>query len=265
MARSNASRRLLGLVRRTAKAGGSQSLPKPPKPIDVADLWSFHEQALQKTREAAEASQRITSNLAKQRASADILADRAHAIAAHAQELSGGLARVADTLERLSLVALNAGLEGARLGESTGRSLLLVSEEVRTQAARGAAGARELTTAINDIGADVSKLHGTIEQARQASTEASQESARVAGSSAEAERALVELGTKLRASTGNDPEAMRLVAEAGDHARALVSSLSALRGKVPRQSMLSALKPLLDPLARVLVDASTDGDDKGSE
>jgi methyl-accepting chemotaxis protein len=261
MARSNASRRLLGLVRRTAKVGRST----PPSKDYTADLWSLHESALLRTREAAEASQKITSNLAKQRASADVLADRAHAVAAHAQELSGGLAHVADTLERLSLVALNAGLEGARLGETTGRSLLLVSEEVRTQAARGAAGTRELTTAINDIGADVSKLHGTIEQARQASTEASQEAARVAGASAEAERALVELGARLRDSTGDDPEAMRLVAEAGDHARALVTSLAALRGKVPRQSMLSALRPLLDPLARVLVDTSADADDKGSE
>jgi methyl-accepting chemotaxis protein len=260
MARSNTSRRLLGLVRRTAKAAGAV----PSRPLsDGAALWSLHEQALVRTREAAEASQRIVSNLVKQRASTDVLADRAHAVAAHAQELSGGLLRVADTLERLSLVALNAGLEGARLGETTGRSLLLVSEEVRTHAARGAAGTRELTAALNDIGGDVSKLHGTLEQARQATTEASQEASRASGSTAEAERALVELGDKLREATGNDAEAMRLVAEAGDHARSLVNSLAALRGKVPKQLLLAALKPLLDPLARVLVDSSDD--DEGGE
>jgi methyl-accepting chemotaxis protein len=255
MARSNTSRRLLGLVRRTAKA--ARTVPARSS-TDGAAIWSLHDQALLRTREAAEASQRIASNLAKQRASADVLADRAHAVAAHAQELSGGLARIADTLERLSLVALNAGLEGARLGETTGRSLLLVSEEVRTHANRGTLGTRELTGALNDISGDVSKLHGTIEQARQASNEASQEAARVAGSSAEAERALVELGTRLREATGDDPEAMRLVAEAGDHARALVNSLAGFKGKVPRQLLLVALRPLLDPLARVLVDSSSD-------
>jgi methyl-accepting chemotaxis protein len=260
MARSKTSRRLLGLVQRTAKAAGAT----PSRPhLDGTALWALQDNALLRTREASEASQRITSNLAKQRASADVLADRAHAVAAHAQDLSGGLTRITDALERLSLVALNVGLEGARLGETTGRPLLLVSEEVRTHVNRGTSGARELTATLGDIGADVSKLHGTIEQARLATTEASQEAARVAGSTAEAERALVELGTHLRDATGNDPETMRLVAEAGEHARSLMTALAALTGKVPRQLLLGALKPLLDPLARVLVDAP--GDEEGGE
>jgi methyl-accepting chemotaxis protein len=260
MARSKASRRLLGLVRRTAKAA---ALPARPQ-VDGAALFSLHDSALLSTRDASEASQRIASNLAKQRASVDVLADRAHTVAAHAQELSGGLARITDTLERLSLVALNVGLEGARLGETAGRPLLLVSEEVRAHVNRGTTSARELTATIGDIGGDVSKLHGTIEQARQASSEASQEAARVAGSTSEAERALVELGARLREATGNDPETMRLVAEAGEHARSLMNALTGLSGKVPRQLLLGALRPLLAPLERVLVDGPGD-DDEGSE
>jgi hypothetical protein len=114
MARSDTSRRLLGLVRRTAKA--ARSVPglstgrggASRSPEDAAALWALHESALVRIRDASEASQRIASNLAKQRASSDVLADRAHSVAAHAQELIGGLARVSDTLERLSLVALNA-------------------------------------------------------------------------------------------------------------------------------------------------------------
>jgi methyl-accepting chemotaxis protein len=259
MARSKTSRRLLGLVQRTAKAAAAPSRAQ----VDGAALWSLHDNALSRTRDASEASQRIASNLAKQRASADVLADRAHAVAAHAQELGGGLARITDTLERLSLVALNVGLEGARLGETAGRPLLLVSEEVRAHVNRGTTSARELTATLGDIGGDVSKLHGTIEQARQASTEASQEAARVAGSTSEAERALVELGARLREATGNDPETMRLVAEAGEHARSLMTALSELTGKVPRQLLLGALRPLLDPLAR-LVESPGD-DDEGSE
>jgi hypothetical protein len=51
---------------------------------------------------------------------------------------------------------------------------------------------------------------------------------------------------------------MRRVAEAAEHAKALVTALSRLSGKVPRQLLLSALKPLLDPLARILVDAGED-------
>jgi methyl-accepting chemotaxis protein len=249
MARPKTSRGLLGLVRRTAKAAAAA----PPRaPVDSAGIWSLHDATLGRTREAAEASQRIASNLAKQRASADVLSDRAHAVAAHAQELQGGLARISDAFERLSLVALNVGLEGARLGETARRPLLLVSEEVRTHVGRGTTSARELTATLGDIGSDLSKLHGTIDQARQASSEASQEAARVSGATAEAERTLVELGARLREATGNDPETMRLVAEAGEHARALMTAITGLRGKVPRQILLAALRPLLDPLARVL-------------
>jgi methyl-accepting chemotaxis protein len=253
MATSKTRGRLLSLVRRTAK--GERETPLPSA-SEGAALWSLHEQALQRTRDAGEAAQRIVSNLAKQRASGDVLADRAHAVTAHAQDLTGGLARIADTLERLSLVALNAGLEGARQGEVAGRPLLLVSEEIRTHANRGVTSTRELSAALNDIGADVSKLHGTLEQARQATTEASQEASRTAGSNAEAERLLVELGARLREATGSDPEVLRVLAEVGEHARALVHSLATLRGKVPKQLLLTALKPLLDPLARVLGDGS---------
>jgi methyl-accepting chemotaxis protein len=257
MPRSKTSRRLLGLVQRTAKAA---SAAPPRSHVDGAALWSLQETALVRTREASEASQRIASNLAKQRASADVLTDRAHAVAAHAQELGGGLARITDAFERLSLVALNVGLEGARLGEAAGRPLLLVSEEVRSHVNRGTTSARELTATLGDIGADVSKLHGTIDQARQASSDASQEASRVSGSTAEAERTLVELGARLREATGNDPETVRLVTEAGDHARALMTALTALRGKVPKQLLLGALRPLLDPLARVLGEAAKGSD-----
>lgn len=258
MARSKTSRGLLGLVQRTAKAA---SASPSRSPVDGAAIWSLHDNALVRTRDASEASQRVASNLAKQRASVDVLADRAHAVAAHAQDLSAGLTRISDAFERLSLVALNVGLEGARLGETVGRPLLLVSEEVRTHVNRGTTSARELTATLGDIGTDVSRLHATIDQARQASTEAAQEAARVSGSTAEAERTLVELGARLREATGNDPETMRLVAEAGEHARSLMTALTGLSGKVPRQLLLGALRPLLDPLARVLGEAP--GDEAG--
>ena len=74
----------------------------------------------------------------------DAVADRTRALSSRAAELQAGFARVLDAFERLGLVALNAGLEGARLGEAEGRQLGLVSDEVRAQSSRGGDAAREL-------------------------------------------------------------------------------------------------------------------------
>jgi methyl-accepting chemotaxis protein len=245
------TRRFLGLLRRTEKASRAHSSQTPTEENAV---WALHEKALARTREAGEASQRIATTSAKQRAVADALVDRAHAVVARAQELLGSFARVTDGFERLGLVALNAGLEGARLGEAVGRALLLVSDEVRTHATRGSETARELTSTFGEVNAEITKLHAHIEQARQASGETSHEAARLTAATGAAEDALVEIGNRLRKVTGSDPETLRAVAEAHEHARALVASLSALRGKVPRSLVFGALGPMTEVLAKLLAD-----------
>jgi methyl-accepting chemotaxis protein len=249
MANKTTSRRFLGLLRRAAKAsrGGTSRTP-----ADESAIWTLHEQALARTRDAAEGAQRIASNAAKQRGAADALADRAHAVAARAQELGTSFGRITDTFERLGLVALNAGLEGARLGETGGQAMLLVSDEVRAHAARGGDTARELGATLAEVTGELTKLHTHIDQAREASSDAAQEAARVATAVAETERALSEIGDRLKRATGSDPQVVRAVAEAGEHARALVAALGTLSGKVPRSLLVSALRPMLEPLARLL-------------
>jgi methyl-accepting chemotaxis protein len=196
----------------------------------------------------------MASTAAKQRAAAESLADRAHAVAARAQELATSFTRITDAFERLGLVALNAGLEGARLGEVAGRALLLVSDEVREQAVRGSDSARELSTTLTEVGAEITRLHAIISQARQTSGDASQEAALVAAASGEAERALVEIGARIRKATGNDPETVRVLAVANEQARGLMTSLATLDGTVARAQLLHALGPALEPLARLLAE-----------
>ncbi len=217
--------------------------------------WAAHGAALQRSREAAEAAQAVAGHAAKQRAAADVLLDRVRTAAARAAELAGGLARVTDAFDRLGLVALNAGLEGARLGEVQGRSLLLVSEEVRNYVSRGGDSARELTGALAEVASDVTKLQSYIDQVRQGAQDGSQDAARVTAASSDAERLLGELGARLQEATGSDPETARLVAQASDHARGLVAALGALGGSAPPRLVESVLRPVLAPLARLLGDS----------
>jgi methyl-accepting chemotaxis protein len=256
MATQNRARRLANLLRR-----GAEKPETSPSPLAEGAAWSLHGTAVKRAHDAAEASQAIAAHVAKQRAAADVLHDRVHTAAARMQELASGFGRVTDAFERLGLVALNAGLEGARLGEAQGRSLLLVSDEVRNHVARGSESARELATTLGDVAEDVGKLQSYVDQVRQGAQDASQEAARGGGAAQDAERALVELAGRLEQATGTDAETVKLVAEVSDHAKALVVALGALGTNVPPKLVMTALRPALAPLARLLGDSSSVADE----
>lgn len=168
-----------------------------------------------------------------------------------------------DTFERLALVALNAGLEGARLGEAEGRQLALVSDEVRAHSSRGGNHARELAGSLTHMTTELVQLESQVAQAQAVVAEVTQDSARAAGAASDAESALVDMGERVKKATGSNPEALRAIAEASDRARALVVSLAALNGKVPRALLVGALGPALAPLSRLLAedeDSEHEGD-----
>jgi methyl-accepting chemotaxis protein len=225
--------------------------------MSVADegaLWAAHERACGSVRDAGDGAQRIASHVAKQRGTVDGLADRARATATRAQDLSVSFARLTDAFARLELVALNAGLEGARLGEGAGHALGMVSDEVKAQASRGAEASRELATALSDASAELLQVHTNLDRAREAASEVAQEAARVGGAAADAERALAEMKERLRKSTGSEPETARAIADATEHARALVTALGTLSGKAPKAVVLAAMRPVLEPLSKLLDD-----------
>jgi methyl-accepting chemotaxis protein len=261
------SQRLLRLLRRTSKSNRGAGVRSP---IEDGALWSAHERALVRTRDAGSAAQRIGGTAGRYRVAVDALADRVHTASSRSSELQSSFMRVVDAFDRLGLVALNAGLEGARLGEAEGRQLALVSDEVRAQSSRGAEVARELAGALSQLTADLGQLEAQVAQAQAVVAEVTQDSARAAGAASDAEAALVDIGDRVKKATGSDPETVRAIAEASERARALVSSLSALSGKVPRTLLVGALGPVLAPLARLLSEEEpelagegTDVDEKG--
>jgi methyl-accepting chemotaxis protein len=217
-------------------------------------LWAAHGRAEASSTQATEAAERAASSTAKQRASLDAGADEARALALRGEELQRQIARLADAFERLNVIALNAGLEGARLGEVAGKPLALVSDEVRSQTERGGETAREVGRALADSSREVGALLTRFEDARGIGADVTQHASTAAGAAAEASRALVDLGERLRRATGSDPETAQAVAQATEHARALVAALGTLSGRVPRALLTNALRPMLEPLVRSLFD-----------
>jgi hypothetical protein len=240
------------LLEALRRASAQANLDVRPLSADGGALWGAHERALVRVRDAGSAAQRIAAVAARQRGAIEAVADRARTLSARGVELQAGAARLLDALDRLALVGLNAGLEGARLGEGEGRALALVSDEVRAQSSRGGDVAREIGASLSQLSADLGQLEAHIGQAQAVVAEVTQDAARAAGAAMDTETALVDIGERVKAATGSDPEALRAVAEASDRARALVTSLGALAGKVQRQALVGALLPLFEPLAKLL-------------
>jgi methyl-accepting chemotaxis protein len=245
-------RRFLTLLRRTARnaqlgaAGRSAS--------DESALWAAHDRALGSAGDAGAAAQRLSSHVARQRGAVDTVGDRTRAVATRAQELSTGVARVRDAFDKLGLVALNAGLEGARLGEAPGRALLLVSDEVRAQSTRGSEAARDIGDGLAEVAGELTQLEAYVGLARDTSGDIAQDASIVGAACSTLEGALVDIRERLRKTTGSDPETVRAVATVAENARSLVTSLTVLSEKVPRTILLAALRPALDPLARLFAD-----------
>jgi methyl-accepting chemotaxis protein len=241
-------RRLFRLLRRgrtgSADAGRSAS--------EEGALWAAHQRASVSVRESSDSAQRIASQIAKQRGIVEALADRARGVSGRSADLASSFGRLKETFARLELVALNAGLEGARLGEGVGQALALVSDEVRSQASRGSEICRELELALGELGSELLQVHANLDRTREASAEIAQEAGRVGGAAGDAERALDDMGERLKETTGSDPETARAVADAIEQARALVTSLMALSGKVPHALVVAALRPVLEPVQRLL-------------
>ena len=89
-------------------------------------------------------------------------------------------------------------------------------------------------------------------------SEVAQDSTRTAGAAGDTESALLDMSERVKKFTGSDPEAVRSVSETSERGRALVATLTALSGKVPRAQLFGALRPMLDALIRLLADGDVE-------
>ena len=195
----------------------------------------------------------IADAAVKHKAMLDGASERASAMAAHAEGLTLAATRVGDAFERLSVVALNAGLEGARTQEPQGKALSLIADEIKTHAARGADTARDLVAVVEEIAGETVQLRKDLASALTAADEAGKGAAKLSAAGEKAKDALAEVERLLRRATGIDPEMSRAVANAAEHARGLASALATLRKATHAKPILqNALRPILAPLARLL-------------
>jgi len=245
-------RRWFDVLRRAARPEEETRVEVDPEQLDAA-LWAAHHEARKEAAAAADVAPKIVDAADRHRAMLDGASERASAMAAHAEGLTLAATRVGDVFERLSVVALNAGLEGARAAQPQGKALLLLSEEIKGHAGRGAEIARDLVVVVEEIAGETNLLRKDLGGALAAAKETGQTARSMASIVGRAEAALAETDRLLRRATGVDPEVSRALALAAEHARGLFSALSTLRAATQaRPVLLRVLRPVLVPLARLL-------------
>jgi hypothetical protein len=254
------------LRRKTGVGGVDSRVRSRSAAADDAALWGAHEQAARSLKESSARAERLAAAVARQRTLIESAAERGNVVAARAEGLSASASRVTEAFERLGVVALNAGLEGARTAEPQGRALLLLSEEIRANVRRGADAAEQVAAVIEEIAEGSAEARRQLERSRGEVSEVAQEAAHLQAEALQASRALDDLAGRLREATGIDPEMARAMALATEHARGLMTALSTLSMAAPTATVLRALRPVIRPLARLFREierrAHTEGEER---
>lgn len=244
-------RRLIDVLRRTANLaqGSSRST------LDDAALWDARDRAARGALDSARLAEKVTAGATRQRTQLEGAVERSTALGSRADVAVQSAKAVVDAFERLSILALNAGLEGARLPDNAGKPLLLLSDELKSQTNAGAENARRLLGTATTLHEDTSDLAHRLDRLAKDWTETSGEAALLKASAQDTTSALTELETRLRRATGLDPDLARSLGEAGDHAKGLIRALTALEARDigdDRAAVTDALVPVLTPLRKLL-------------
>ena len=235
------SRRLFDLLRRA---------PQGAKQPEDATVVAAQARAHDSVKEAVQSTERLAGIANRHRSAVDTLPELLRGVEAHLADALGALGRVDSAQTRLGVLALNTGLEGAKLEGAAGRAVLMVAEELRKLTGRASAATKELAHALAEIGGQAKLVDARVIEARAGTGGIAEEAGRALIASHAADEAVRELGEELTRATGLEPEVARALQNAEVHARELAAALSVVALRSPLA--VAALRPILDPLVQIV-------------
>ncbi|HEY5961004.1 MAG TPA: hypothetical protein VIV60_30820 [Polyangiaceae bacterium] len=229
----------------TSQPGATQPLDRI---FDFAQLFEIHSvlQALcGKTIDHCRTSAVTT---AQQRSEFEELSEWLRRFETNLHEARNHIDTLGVALDRIKIVALNTGLEGARLGDLAGKALIAVSDELRSMTARGLEILSEQATTIEQMETDRQRLLALGErgEVKLADLESRLRDALAAQQTSQTE--LGRLASALQQSTGLDVEAAARLSRISEQARDLVKLLDALSATRHHELARAALVPALGPI-----------------
>jgi methyl-accepting chemotaxis protein len=226
--------------------------PKPQAPRGELPLLQGARilAALEAAKSAAGRSvtnQKAASALAvRQHSELEAVQEAGQKLGTRGRDIRNSLQLLRESLDRAKLTALNAGLEGARLGEPVGKALVLMGDEVRNLLARALDALEEHATLLAEVDRDRDRCLTDLARVSDGAREIGSKIARAQEQSQLSTALLGELGTDLSELFGTDVEAAQMLANSAGQVKTLASSLLELSQRSPLAA--SALRELLAPL-----------------
>lgn len=218
--------------------------------LDAGQLFEDHQQLVETTETALSISSGSGATATQQRQALDAASDQIDRGKNRIRELRGAGQALRERLEQMQIVALNAGLEGARLGQATGAPLLLVADETKAQVKRALAAVEEQSAMLNQLEAAREQLGEQLATARAHSAKLAEELLRTQAAQRDAHRLATGLGERLSRATGADPEVARSLTRVRTHAEGLIAELSALSAR-GQPAVVEVMRPYLKQLLRL--------------
>jgi len=214
---------------------------------DAAEISRLLEVGEEARSQADRMSQGATADASRAQAVIDAVHDGARVLVHRNRELRSSASAVRDALERARLAALNAGLEGARLGEPVGKAVLVMADDLRVLLSRATEALEDHTALFSELERERDRWLDELSQTRELVAAAAQRLRELGGVEAVSSQALSRLRANLKQHLGTAPERARIMAEAGSQVRALNDSLAKLKALGPEGETGAAL--LIEPLS----------------
>jgi hypothetical protein len=217
--------------------------------LDAAELFGIHAELTLAKETLLEVSRKVDVLFSQKHSDVAMLTDWERRFEEQVREARGNVEMLGTALDRIKLVALNTGLEGARLGDLAGKVLVGVSDELRQLASRGLELLLEQASVIERLETERKQLLQTIERSNQRVITLTDLHELTERLEEQGHHSIERLAVELERGTGLDVEAQARVTVATEQAKGLVSTLVALekpeQRRIAREAILTELGQVL--------------------
>jgi hypothetical protein len=224
----------------------------PTHKLNPATLLTALERAARAVLDAVDAAQATTTTSARVVSAADAAAEQAELLRTRERDVEAASERVRDALERAKVVALNAGLDGARLQDPVGKVLMAVADEVRTALTRAMDALDEHDALAVQVEKERGKLREQVLTLQRESPVLRRELEQALDAERGAAAAVTQAAELVRRSAGADEHTARWIARATEHALELRRALAQLPLGPQSRVALRSLRTVLEPLEHQL-------------